>query len=240
MFKSSFKPFLRPSVFRKQFVPSTIPKILTNQAIRMSSSATPNELLNVNKLYDVSNYTAVVTGGGTGIGLMITQTLVANGAKVYITGRRGDALDKVVETYGKGAKGSIVALPPCDITNKDEIKSMVQEVEKNDKGIHLLVNNAGIAKDDTTKYSNGEPDFKVSKDRNRDGVEMIGIWISGTLTDKLSVRILNLGASLEVKPRRLGCNIYHQCHLPILRCSSLPTTSIQDSRHRKRIHTLNH
>jgi hypothetical protein len=163
MFKQSLKPFLKPSVLRKQFVPSTVPKVL---AIRMSSSATPNELLNVNKLYDVSNYTAVVTGGGTGIGLMITQTLVANGAKVYITGRRGDALDKVVEKYGKGAKGSIVALPPCDINNKDEIKMIVSEVEKNDKGIHLLVNNAGVAKDDTTKYSNGEPDFKVSEDED--------------------------------------------------------------------------
>lgn len=40
---------------------------------------------------------------------------------------------------------------------------LVEEVEKNEpKGIHLLVNNAGIARDDNTKYSNGKPDFKVS------------------------------------------------------------------------------
>jgi NAD(P)-dependent dehydrogenase (short-subunit alcohol dehydrogenase family) len=52
-----------------------------------------------NKLFDVSNYTAVVTGGGTGIGLLITQALIANGAKVYITGRRQDALQTVVEKY---------------------------------------------------------------------------------------------------------------------------------------------
>ncbi|EHL00601.1 putative Rhamnolipids biosynthesis 3-oxoacyl-[acyl-carrier-protein] reductase [Glarea lozoyensis 74030] len=130
----------------------------------MSSSATPNQQLQASKLYDVSNYTAIVTGGGTGIGLMITQTLKANGAKVYITGRRDDALEKVVEKYNDGGKGSIVALPPADISNKDDILKMVKEVEgKEPNGIHLLVNNAGIAADDNTKYSNGEPDFKSAK-----------------------------------------------------------------------------
>ena len=40
---------------------------------------------------------------------------------------------------------------------------LVKEVEsKEPKGIHLLVNNAGIARDDNTKYSNGKPDFKAS------------------------------------------------------------------------------
>ena len=51
---------------------------------------------------------------------------------------------------------------PGDITKKDEIKRLVKEVEsKESKGIHLLVNNAGIARDDNTKYSNGKPDMKV-------------------------------------------------------------------------------
>ena len=69
---------------------------------------TSNEELKTSKLFDVSNLTAVVTGGGTGIGLMITQGLVANGAKVYITGRRKEALDTVVEKYNTGP-GKIVA-----------------------------------------------------------------------------------------------------------------------------------
>ena len=67
-----------------------------------------NEDLKAAKLFDVSHVTAVVTGGGTGIGLMITQGLVANGAKVYITGRREDALDTVVEKYSTGP-GKILA-----------------------------------------------------------------------------------------------------------------------------------
>lgn len=74
----------------------------------MATGAAKNEDLKVSKLFDVSNFAAVVTGGGTGIGLMITQALVANGARVYITGRREEALDKVVEKYNTGP-GKIVA-----------------------------------------------------------------------------------------------------------------------------------
>jgi NAD(P)-dependent dehydrogenase (short-subunit alcohol dehydrogenase family) len=102
----------------------------------MATGAASNEDSKINKLFDVSNFSAVVTRGGTGIGLMITQTLVANGAKVYITGRRKEALETVVQkcsTY----PGKIIAyvnycLPnwfnsdknfslPSDITKKEEI-----------------------------------------------------------------------------------------------------------------------
>ncbi|KAI5887548.1 uncharacterized protein SCHCODRAFT_02638446 [Schizophyllum commune H4-8] len=43
-------------------------------------------------LFDLSDRVALVTGGGTGVGLMIARGLAANGAKVYIGGRREDVL----------------------------------------------------------------------------------------------------------------------------------------------------
>jgi NAD(P)-dependent dehydrogenase (short-subunit alcohol dehydrogenase family) len=56
---------------------------------------------------------------------------------------------------------------PGDISKKEEIQRLVKEVQsKETKGIHLLVNNAGIARDDNTKYSNGKPDFKVNLMQN--------------------------------------------------------------------------
>lgn len=102
-------------------------------------------------MFDVSHVTAVVTGGATGIGLMITQALVANGAKVYITGRRTEKLEQTQKIYGDGP-GSIHVLPG-DVSSKDEAIRLAEEVgEKEPKGIHLLVNNAGIARDDETKF----------------------------------------------------------------------------------------
>jgi len=90
---------------RKAFLTYSLPAISRT----MASSAASNEELKVNRLFDVSDFSAIVTGGGTGIGLMITQALVANGAKVYITGRRKEALDNVCQKYNTGP-GKIIAL----------------------------------------------------------------------------------------------------------------------------------
>lgn len=101
-----------------------------------------NKDLTIDKLYDVSFIRAVVTGGGTGIGLMITQALQSNGATVYITGRRKEALDAVVEQYSTGP-GKIIALPG-DISQKEECIRLAEEMKKLEPdGIHALVNNAG-------------------------------------------------------------------------------------------------
>ncbi|KAL8916828.1 MAG: hypothetical protein Q9208_008315 [Pyrenodesmia sp. 3 TL-2023] len=125
----------------------------------MASLNKTNEELKLSKLFDVSKFTAVVTGGGTGIGLMITQALQTNGAKVYITGRREEALNRVVELYSTGP-GKIIALP-----NKDDVKRLADEVaSKESSGIHLLVNNAGIARDNNTRFStNPKPDSKSAQ-----------------------------------------------------------------------------
>ncbi|KAK5456229.1 hypothetical protein LTS15_005548 [Exophiala xenobiotica] len=129
----------------------------------VKTSHLPNEDLQASKLFDVSHVVAIVTGGGTGIGLMIAQALQSNGAKVYITGRREEALDAVVKQYSKGP-GSIHALPG-DITKKDECIRLAEEMgKKESNGVHLLVNNAGIARDDHTKFSaNGQPDMKSAE-----------------------------------------------------------------------------
>ncbi|KAL8946825.1 MAG: hypothetical protein Q9222_006833 [Ikaeria aurantiellina] len=127
----------------------------------MASLNKSNEELKLNKLFDVSKFTAIVTGGGTGIGLMITQALATNGAKVYITGRREEALQSVVDQYNTGP-GQIIK---GDISNKDDVKQLAEEVaSKESKGIHLLVNNAGIARDDNTRFSKaGKPDSKSAQ-----------------------------------------------------------------------------
>lgn len=138
--------------------------VLPNSLARNMSSNNPstrsNEDLKANKLFNVSSLTAVVTGGGTGIGLMITQALASNGATVYITGRRPDALNKVVELYNTGP-GKIIAMPG-DISEKADVARLANEIASKEegKGIHLLVNNAGIARDDNTRYpAVGKPDF---------------------------------------------------------------------------------
>ncbi|KAI0430291.1 hypothetical protein F5Y09DRAFT_308081 [Xylaria sp. FL1042] len=114
------------------------------RTVRMASTNSANKNLTRDALFNCKGRVALVTGGGSGIGLMITQALVANGAKVYITGRTGEKLDRVVETYSEGPD-SIIPVP-SDITSKDEIAKLVRTIEsKEPKGLHILVNNAGIS-----------------------------------------------------------------------------------------------
>lgn len=59
-------------------------------------------------MHDLSGRVALVTGGGTGIGLMSAQGLAACGAKVYITGRRLDVLERVSAAWDKQIGGEIL------------------------------------------------------------------------------------------------------------------------------------
>lgn len=99
-------------------------------------------------LFDVEGWTVIVTGGSTGIGLMIAQTFANNGARVYILGRRTEALQSVVATWSQSLfhpKGSIIGVR-ADVTNKEEIQKVVDEIGKKEGRVDVLVNNAGTTK----------------------------------------------------------------------------------------------
>ncbi|KAI1379236.1 hypothetical protein F4677DRAFT_410992 [Hypoxylon crocopeplum] len=128
-----------PSVY---FQPQSPRPIQPIQTVRMASNSRNNPFTR-DKLFDLKGHVALVTGGGSGIGLMATQALVANGAKVYITGRTKEKLDRVAELYSQG-EGSIVPLQ-CDMSDKAQIARLVDEVSAREQCLCVLVNNAGIS-----------------------------------------------------------------------------------------------
>jgi NAD(P)-dependent dehydrogenase (short-subunit alcohol dehydrogenase family) len=96
------------------------------------------------KIFRLDGRIALVTGGGTGIGLMISQGLAHAGAKVYITGRRLEVLKKVAEEWKSGeGKGEIVPAQ-MDANSKESIVGVRKLLEQNEGKLHILVNNAGI------------------------------------------------------------------------------------------------
>lgn len=87
---------------------------------------------------------ALITGGGSGIGLMAAQTLAVNGSKVYITGRTGEKLERVAELYNRGIPGKIIPVT-SDITDKASIDKLVKDISSKESYLDILINNAGIS-----------------------------------------------------------------------------------------------
>jgi NAD(P)-dependent dehydrogenase (short-subunit alcohol dehydrogenase family) len=81
---------------------------------------------------------ALVTGGGTGIGLGIGRCLAARGARVVLAGRREDVLEEAAAEIGHGAQA--LAL---DVTDRETLPGAVERIERDIGPIAALVNNAG-------------------------------------------------------------------------------------------------
>ncbi|KAI1826951.1 short chain dehydrogenase [Xylaria intraflava] len=106
----------------------------------MADSASSPAALSAANLFNVQGMVAVVTGGGTGIGLMITKALIANGAaKVYILGRRLDKLQQAVSSIGNP---NVVPIT-CDVTSVEALNAAASQVEQDAGFVNLLVCNSG-------------------------------------------------------------------------------------------------
>ncbi|MBZ6106558.1 SDR family NAD(P)-dependent oxidoreductase [Streptomyces olivaceus] len=82
--------------------------------------------------------TALVTGGGSGLGRAIARTLVADGARVVLTGRDGTRLKETAALLGPGVTHHV-----CDVSRPDDVAELARALAGEE--ISILVNNAGVA-----------------------------------------------------------------------------------------------
>jgi len=93
-------------------------------------------------LFSLKGKTAIVTGGGRGIGRFIATGLAEAGANVVIASRKFEKLEKAAsEIASLGVKCTPVK---CDMANRDDILNLVQSAVKEFGAIDILVNNAGV------------------------------------------------------------------------------------------------
>jgi NAD(P)-dependent dehydrogenase (short-subunit alcohol dehydrogenase family) len=86
----------------------------------------------------LSNKVAVITGGSSGIGLAIAKRFAAEGATVFITGRRKAELDLAVKAIGPSAIGV-----QSDVSNLSDLDRLYDAVQQTASYIDVLVANAG-------------------------------------------------------------------------------------------------
>jgi len=106
----------------------------------------------LNPAFDLTNQTALITGGGTGLGLGMAKCFVASGARVVLVGRRKVELNKACATLGKGAFAI-----SSDVTKLETAPAIVEQAEKVAGPISILINNAGVhLKKPATETSDAE------------------------------------------------------------------------------------
>jgi short-subunit dehydrogenase len=91
---------------------------------------------------ELNGAVAVVTGASSGIGEATALSLVRNGAKVVLAARRIERLDQLAE--GIGDKGGIALAVKCDVTKRNDVKTLAAVVKDAFGHCDALVNNAGV------------------------------------------------------------------------------------------------
>lgn len=93
-------------------------------------------------LFDLTGKVALVTGASSGLGVQFAKALARQGADVAICARRVEKLETVkAEVEALGVKCFAIK---CDVSNVEDIKTMVAAVEEYYGKIDILVNNAGV------------------------------------------------------------------------------------------------
>ena len=91
---------------------------------------------------DLSGRVALVTGSTRGIGRAIAETLSACGARVAVVGRDRSKAEEAAAAVSPEARGF-----SCDVADPASVTALVEEVEKGMGSVDVLVNNAGLTRD---------------------------------------------------------------------------------------------
>jgi NAD(P)-dependent dehydrogenase (short-subunit alcohol dehydrogenase family) len=125
--------------------------------------------MNVNELYNLKGKTAIVTGGGRGIGKFIAEGLAEAGADVVIASRKVQKCEEACNEFKPlGVKTLAVK---CDTSSDEDIQTLVDTTMKEFGRIDILVNNAGITW--------GAPTLQFPQDKwdKIFAVNVRGVWV---------------------------------------------------------------
>jgi NAD(P)-dependent dehydrogenase (short-subunit alcohol dehydrogenase family) len=98
--------------------------------------------MDTSTLFSLAGRTALVTGGSRGIGRMIAEGFLGQGARVYISARKAEACEQAAREMS--ALGPCIALP-ADVSTADGVRALADAYAGHEASLDILVNNAGAA-----------------------------------------------------------------------------------------------
>lgn len=88
---------------------------------------------------------AIITGASSGIGRACAKLFAKEGAKVAVVARRGEALEALAEEI-RGEGGEVLPIV-ADVSREEDVQRAVEETVKAFGALHILINNAGLSRD---------------------------------------------------------------------------------------------
>jgi 3-oxoacyl-[acyl-carrier protein] reductase len=141
-------------------------------------------------LQHLKGQVALVTGASRGIGRAIALALAAEGANVAVNyASSSTAADRVVAEI-TAAGGNAIALP-ADVSQAEQVDSLIRSVMDKWQRINILVNNAGITRDNLLLRMKPE-DWQAVIDLNLTGVFLCSRAVSKIMLKQRSGRIVNI------------------------------------------------
>jgi uncharacterized oxidoreductase len=108
----------------------------------------------------ITNNKILITGGGSGIGLGLTERFIKENNAVIICGRRAEVLDKVAEKF------PAIITKQCDLSKEKERIELYEWISQNHPDLNVLVNNAGIQQwmdiSDKDFYKKGLEEIRIN------------------------------------------------------------------------------
>jgi NAD(P)-dependent dehydrogenase (short-subunit alcohol dehydrogenase family) len=93
-------------------------------------------------LMKLENQTAIVTGGGRGIGKSIALALAQEGANVFVSGRHAETLEQTANEIRQLGRRALAFV--ADVSQEQEVQEMVDSALHEFGALNILVNNAGV------------------------------------------------------------------------------------------------
>ncbi len=146
---------------------------------------------------------AVVTGSGRGIGRAIATALMAEGAAIVINDIN-EELCKATAAELAAEGGKVIGVP-CNVTDSASIEKMVAEVMEKWGRIDVLVNNAGITRDDLFMRM-GEEQWQAVIDTNLTSAFKVTKPVLKVMSKQRSGRIVNIASTTGVHGNFGQCN----------------------------------
>jgi NAD(P)-dependent dehydrogenase (short-subunit alcohol dehydrogenase family) len=151
----------------------------------------------IQEMFDIKGQVALITGGNSGIGLSITETLIKAGARIAIMNRNASSGKAIVDQLSSQG-GEAISLPG-DITNPEEVKVAVEATITHYGNIDILVNSAGI------NIRKKAVDFELSEwkkilDINLTGTFLVCQEVGRHMINRRKGRIINISSVAAAIP----------------------------------------